>query len=72
MTSLVHSLWQGVRRPGGEGGLEVWQLSDTGPDVLGGSAHDAEDTEQLVNLGVALEQWLLVGHLKGKYIVGTW
>ena len=66
MTSLVHSLWQGVGRPGWEGGLEVGQRGDAGPDVLGGGAHDAEDAEQLVDLGVALEQRLLVGHLEGK------
>ena len=54
----------GVAGPCGEGGLEVRELRDAGPDVLGGRAHDAEDPEQLVDLRVALEQRLLVRHLK--------
>ena len=65
---LVHSLWQGISRPGGEGGFEVGELSHARPDILGGSAHDAEDAEQLIDLGVALEQRLLVCHLKGELL----
>ena len=64
ITSLIDSLRQGVVGPSGEGGLEVWELRDAGPDVLGGRAHDAEDAEELVDLGVALEQRLLVRHLQ--------
>ena len=64
--SLIDSLRQGVGGPSGEGGLEVWELRDAGPDVLGGGTHDAEDAEELVDLGVALEQRLLVGHLQMK------
>ena len=43
--------------------LEVWQLSNAGPEILGGSPQHPEDPEQLVNLGVALEQRPPVDHL---------
>ena len=43
--------------------LEVWQLGDAGPQVLGGRPQHPEDPEQLVNLGVALEQRPPVHHL---------
>ena len=43
--------------------LEVWQLSHAGPELLGRGPQHPEDPEQLVNLGVALEQRPPVDHL---------
>jgi hypothetical protein len=43
------------RRPSRKGGLEVRELCDAGPDVLGGRAQHAEDAEQLVNFRIALK-----------------
>ena len=36
--------------------LEIWEGSDPGPDLLRGGSEHAEDSEELVNLGVALEK----------------
>ena len=36
--------------------LEVWEGGDPGPDLLRGGSEHAEDSEELVNLGVALEK----------------
>lgn len=47
-----------------EGALEVGQLANSLPRLIAGSAHDFEDFEDLPDLGVPVEQWPLVSHLK--------
>ena len=37
--------------------LEIWKGGDPGPDLLRGGSEHAEDSEQLVDLRVALEKW---------------
>jgi hypothetical protein len=49
--------------PLGEAALEVWERLDTWPVSLGGSAQDAEDLEDFVDLGVTREEGLAGGHL---------
>jgi hypothetical protein len=48
--------------PAGEGGLVVGQGGDTGPDLFGGRAENAEHSEELVDFGVSLEERLAGGH----------
>ena len=49
--------------PLGETALEVWERLDARPVGLSGSAQDAEDLEDFVDLGVAGEERLAGGHL---------
>ena len=43
--------------------LEVWELCDSGPEILGGGSEHPEDPEQLIYLRVSLEQRPSVDHL---------
>ena len=43
--------------------LEVRELRDPGPQVLGGRPQHSEDSEELIDLGVSLEERAPVDHL---------
>ena len=43
--------------------LKVWELGYSRPELLGGGSEHSEDPEQLIYLGVSLEQRPPVDHL---------
>lgn len=52
----AHDVRQALGRPHWERFLEVWQRGDARPHLLRGSAQNAENSEQLVDLAISREQ----------------
>jgi len=52
-----------LRLPLGEGCLKVWEFESVLPVMFAGSAQDLEDSEDLINLRVAVEHWFLLSEL---------
>ena len=62
---LLHVLAEAVGGPAGEGGLVVRQRGHARPDLLGGRPQDAEDPEELVDLGVTWKWIEMDGEMRG-------
>ncbi len=63
-THFLKTLVGVVHFPLGEGGFEVWQVWDTLPGLIGWSAHNFEDFEDLPNFWVTKEERSFVSHLE--------
>lgn len=59
-----HKSTQNIIFPTRKVRLVIRKLCDAGPDIFRWGAHTSEDAEQLINLRVAVEEWLPCNHLR--------